>query len=108
MKSTAFLAFEQVKQESQRGQQDNGVHDSDVPLRLVFAVPLAVVRRTDAALRGPASPEVCQRKTEGRTENRLANVWRRKRMTKKAHAARGQEIKWGISIRICPSSASST
>jgi hypothetical protein len=27
----------------------------------------------------------------------LANLWRRKRITKKAHAGRGQEIKWEIS-----------
>jgi hypothetical protein len=40
---------------------------------------------------------LCQRKTEGGLEYRLANPWSRKKVTKKAHAGRGQETKWEIS-----------
>jgi hypothetical protein len=34
---------------------------------------------------------LCTRKTTGELEIGLANLWRRKRITKKAHAGRGQE-----------------
>jgi hypothetical protein len=43
---------------------------------------------------------MCQRKIEGGQEKGLANLWSRKRITKKAHAGRGQEAKWEISINI--------
>jgi hypothetical protein len=33
----------------------------------------------------------------GGLENGLAKLWRRKKITKKAHAGRGQETKWEIS-----------
>jgi len=39
----------------------------------------------------------CQRKTEGGLEKGLANLWSRKKITKKAHAGRGHEIKWEMS-----------
>ena len=39
---------------------------------------------------------VCQRKIEGGVAKRLANVWRRVNIKKKARAVRGQEIKWEI------------
>jgi hypothetical protein len=35
-------------------------------------------------------------KMPGAVEKRLANVRSRKKITKKAHAPRGQETKWGI------------
>jgi hypothetical protein len=41
---------------------------------------------------------LCQRKTEGGLETGLANLWNRKKITKKAHAGRGQEIKWEIPV----------
>ena len=44
----------------------------------------------------------CQRKTEGGQEKGLANLWSRKKITKKAHAGRGQEAKWEMSIEDCP------
>ena len=44
----------------------------------------------------PPLPE----KTEGGLEKGLANLWSRKKITKKAHAGRGQETKWEISIII--------
>jgi hypothetical protein len=37
---------------------------------------------------------LCQRKTEGGLENELVNLPSRKRITKKAHAGRGPEMKW--------------
>jgi hypothetical protein len=37
-----------------------------------------------------------QRKTENGLEKGLANLRSRKKITKKAHAGRGQEIKWEI------------
>jgi hypothetical protein len=39
---------------------------------------------------------LCPRKTEGGLEKDLANLWSRKKITKKAHAGRGQETKWEI------------
>ena len=44
----------------------------------------------------PPVPE----KTEGGLETGLANLWSRKRITKKAYAGRGQETKWEMSIII--------
>jgi len=41
---------------------------------------------------------LCQRKTEVGPENGLANLWGRRKITKKAHAGRGQETKWGMSV----------
>jgi hypothetical protein len=38
----------------------------------------------------------CPRKTQGGLEKGLANLWRGKRITKKAHAGHGQETKWEI------------
>jgi hypothetical protein len=35
-------------------------------------------------------------KTAGGLENRLATLWSRKKITKKAHAGRGQETIWEI------------
>jgi hypothetical protein len=46
---------------------------------------------------------LCQRKTEGGLKNGLATLWRGKRIAKKAHAGRGQETQWEISIGMtCP------
>jgi hypothetical protein len=39
---------------------------------------------------------LCQRKTEGEPKKGLANLWRGKKITKKAHAGRGQTTKWEI------------
>jgi hypothetical protein len=39
---------------------------------------------------------LCQRKTEGGPENGLANLWSRKKITKKPCAGHGQEAKWEI------------
>jgi len=41
---------------------------------------------------------LCQRKTEGGPGKGLANLWSRKRITKKACAGRGQETKWEMSV----------
>jgi signal peptidase I len=51
---------------------------------------------------GPIVPDrpLCQRKAEGGLENGLANLWSRRKITKKAHAVRGQEIKWEISTKL--------
>jgi hypothetical protein len=37
--------------------------------------------------------------TEGGLEKRLANLWSRKKITKKAHAGGGQDTKWEKSIQ---------
>ena len=42
---------------------------------------------------------VFQRKAEDGLEKRLANLWRGKNITKKAHAGRGQESKWEMSMK---------
>jgi hypothetical protein len=47
-----------------------------------------------------SEPPLCQRKAEGGLENGLANLWRRKRITKRAHAVREQEIKWEIPVKL--------
>jgi hypothetical protein len=39
---------------------------------------------------------LCQGKAENDLAKRLANLWRRVNMKKKARAVRGQEIKWEI------------
>jgi hypothetical protein len=41
----------------------------------------------------------CQRITEGGLEEGLANLWSRKRITKKAYAGRGQETQWEIPVQ---------
>jgi hypothetical protein len=41
-----------------------------------------------------------ERKTGGGLEKGLANLWSRKRITKKAHAGRGQETKWEMSAKL--------
>jgi hypothetical protein len=41
---------------------------------------------------------LCRRKTESGLENGLANLWKRKNITKKPHACRGQETKWEIPV----------
>src|ERR1035437_10967578 len=41
---------------------------------------------------------LCQRKTEGGREKRLANLWSRKKIRKTPHVDRGQTIKWEIPI----------
>lgn len=41
---------------------------------------------------------LCQRKTEGESKNGLANLWNRKRITKKSHTGRGLETIWEIPI----------
>jgi hypothetical protein len=38
------------------------------------------------------------KKTEPNWKKRLANLWRRVKVKKKAHAGRGQEIKWEIPV----------
>jgi hypothetical protein len=40
-----------------------------------------------------------QRKTEGDWKKGLANMWGGKKITKKAHAGRGQETKWEIPVK---------
>ena len=45
----------------------------------------------------PLEHPLCQRKAEGRLDNRLAKLGSRRKITKKAHAVGGQEIKWEIS-----------
>jgi hypothetical protein len=40
---------------------------------------------------------LCKRKIDGEPEKMLANLWSRRKITKKAHAGRGQEIEWEIS-----------
>jgi hypothetical protein len=47
----------------------------------------------------PTKRSLCQRKTEGGLEKWLANLWSRKKITKEAHAGRGQETKWGMSAK---------
>jgi hypothetical protein len=42
---------------------------------------------------------ICLRQTERGLEKGLANLSSRKKITKKAHAVRGQESKWEISIK---------
>jgi hypothetical protein len=37
---------------------------------------------------------LCQRKIEDGLQKGLANLWRGKKITKKAHAGRGQDTKW--------------
>jgi hypothetical protein len=41
---------------------------------------------------------LCQRKAVGGQEKGLANLWSRKKITKKAHGGRGQESKWEMSV----------
>jgi hypothetical protein len=45
----------------------------------------------------PVSGYSVPEKTGDGLGKRLANLWRGKRIAKKAHAGRGQEIKWEIS-----------
>src|SRR5208282_5709160 len=45
---------------------------------------------------------LCQRKTGYRLEKDLANLWSRKKITKKAHAGRGLETIWEIPVYIDP------
>jgi hypothetical protein len=51
-----------------------------------------------------ASAPLCQRKTDGRIGKadwkRLANMWRRRKITKKPRAVRGQEPKWVIPVEM--------
>jgi hypothetical protein len=51
---------------------------------------------------GPKGIETapCQRKTAVGLMKRLANLWSRKRITKKAYASRGQETIWEIPIKM--------
>jgi hypothetical protein len=44
------------------------------------------------------SAPFARKKTEGGLEKGLANLWSRKRIMKKAHAGRGQETKWEMSV----------
>ncbi len=41
----------------------------------------------------------CRRKTDGGREKELAHLWKEKKITKKARAGRGQEIKWEIPVK---------
>jgi hypothetical protein len=58
--------------------------------------------------RSQRNAPLCLRKTGGGLQKGLANLWKRKKIAKKAHATRGREIKWamgakkGIKIALCP------
>jgi hypothetical protein len=56
-------------------------------------------KKVIGAKKGIGTP-LCQRKAEGGVAKRLANLWRRNRFKKNAHACRGQEIKWEIPVNM--------
>jgi hypothetical protein len=78
-----------MKKETQQSQKNTGNHGGGV---------FASGRNRALEPKRATKHRRCQRKTENGLENGLASLWRRKRITKKALAGRGQEIKWEISI----------
>ena len=59
-----------------------------------FSVWLKACGKAQIATKRP----LCQRKTGDRLEKDLANLWSRKKITKKAHAGRGLETIWEMSV----------
>jgi hypothetical protein len=77
-----------MKEETQPSQKNTGNHGGGI-----FASGRKRAWEPIKASEHPCDGE----KPRGGLENGLADLWRRRRITKKARAGRGQEIKWEIS-----------